>query len=99
MNTIVLHPPKPSNVSTPGASSTTLKNIDSSSLNPRNGNSSLNPRNGNSSLNPRNGNSSMNPRNYSKEVEMILKASKNHVVKWGNGFRDDLPGINDNNYG
>ena len=90
MNTIVLHPPKPSNVSTPGASSTTLKNIDSSSLNPRNGNSSLNPRNGNSS---------MNPRNYSKEVEMILKASKNHVVKWGNGFRDDLPGINDNNYG
>ena len=81
MNTIVLHPPKPSNVSTPGASSTTLKNIDSSSLNPRNGNSSL------------------NPRNYSKEVEMILKASKNHVVKWGNGFRDDLPGINDNNYG
>ena len=81
MNTIVLHPPKPSNVSRPGASSTTLKNIDSSSLNPRNGNSS------------------MNPRNYSKEVEMILKASKNHVVKWGNGFRDDLPGINDNNYG
>ena len=90
MNTIVLHPPKPSNVSTPGASSTTLKNIDSSSLNPRNGNSSMNPRNGNISL---------NPRNYSKEVEMILKASKNHVVKWGNGFRDDLPGINDNNYG
>ena len=81
MNTIVLHPPKPSNVSRPGASSTTLKNIDSSSLNPRNGNSS------------------MNPRNYSKEVEMILKASKNHVVKWGNGFRDDLPGINENNYG
>ena len=81
MNTIVLHPPKPSNVSRPGASSTTLKNIDSSSLNARNGNSS------------------MNPRNYSKEVEMILKASKNHVVKWGNGFRDDLPGINDNNYG
>ena len=81
MNTIVLHPPKPSNVSRPGASSTTLKNINSSSLNPRNGNSS------------------MNPRNYSKEVEMILKASKNHVVKWGNGFRDDLPGINDNNYG
>ena len=90
MNTIVLHPLKPSNVSTPGASSTTLKNIDSSSLNPRNGNSSMNPRNGNSS---------MNPRNYSKEVEMILKASKNHVVKWGNGFRDDLPGINENNYG
>ena len=90
MNTIVLHPPKPSNVSRPGASSTTLKNIDSSSLNPRNGNSSMNPRNGNSS---------MNPRNYSKEVEMILKASKNHVVKWGNGFRDDLPGINENNYG
>lgn len=81
MNTIVLHPPKPSNFSTPGASSTTLKNINSSSLNPRNGNSSL------------------NPKNYSKEVEMILKASKNHVVKWGNGFRDDLPGINENNYG
>lgn len=36
---------------------------------------------------------------HQAEVEKIVNASKSHVVKGGNGVRDDLPGINKNKYG
>ena len=35
----------------------------------------------------------------SKDIELFLKASKNHQVKRGPGFSDSLPGIRENRYG
>ena len=34
-----------------------------------------------------------------KDIELVLKASKNHQVKRGPGFSDSLPGIRENRYG
>ena len=36
---------------------------------------------------------------HQAEVEKIVNASKSHVVKGGNGVRDDLPGIKKNKFG
>lgn len=36
---------------------------------------------------------------HQAEVEKVVNTSKSHVVKGGNGIRDDLPGIKKNKFG